>query len=176
MTSVLGIDLGTSNSVVAVCEDGTVTVIADEDGHQIHPSAVAFMPDGSVLVGTRARAGIIQRPNETVVSAKRLIGRRVQSDEVAKTRARMGYEIVDQEQGVAVKIRDQLHSLESISALILRHLRDQAEQFLGRPAQKAVITVPAYFDDNQRQATRRAGQMVGLEVLRIVNEPTAAAF
>ena len=176
MTSVLGIDLGTSNSVVAVCEDGTVTVIADEEGHQIHPSAVAFMPDGSVLVGTRARAGIIQRPNETVVSAKRLIGRRVQSDEVSKTRARMGYEIVDQEQGVAVKIRGQLHSLESISALILRHLRDQAEQFLGRPAQKAVITVPAYFDDNQRQATRRAGQMVGLEVLRIVNEPTAAAF
>ena len=89
MTSVLGIDLGTSNSVVAVCEDGTVTVIADEDGHQIHPSAVAFMPDGSVLVGTRARAGIIQRPNETVISAKRLIGRRVQSDEVSKTRARI---------------------------------------------------------------------------------------
>ena len=176
MASVLGIDLGTSNSVVAVCEDGAVTVIADDQGHQIHPSAVAFMPDGSVLVGARARAGMIQRPHETVVSAKRLIGRRVSSDEVSKTRARMGYEIVDQEHGVAVRVRQQLHSLETISALILRHLRDQAEAYLGRPAQKAVITVPAYFDDNQRQATRRAGQMVGLEVLRIVNEPTAAAF
>jgi len=176
MASVLGIDLGTSNSVVAVCEDGKVTVIADADGHRIHPSAVAFMPDGSVLVGARARAGMIQRPNETVISAKRLIGRRGESDEVTKTRSRMGYDIVDQDQAVAVRVRGQLHSLETISALILRHLRDQAEQFLGRSTAKAVITVPAYFDDNQRQATRRAGQMVGLEVLRIVNEPTAAAF
>ena len=162
MASVLGIDLGTSNSVVAVCEDGAVTVIADDQGHQIHPSAVAFMPDGSVLVGARARAGMIQRPHETVVSAKRLIGRRVSSDEVSKTRARMGYEIVDQEHGVAVRVRQQLHSLETISALILRHLRDQAEAYLGRPAQKAVITVPPTLMTTNAKRLGAQGRWSGL--------------
>ncbi len=176
MTAVLGIDLGTSNSVIAVSTNGKVTVIADEDGYRIHPSVVAFMPDGSVLVGPRARAGLAQRPKNTVVSAKRLIGRRHDSEEVAQARSRMGYDIVAQEQGVSIEVANTVHSLETIAALILRHLRDQAENYLGTAATQAVITVPAYFDDNQRQATRRAGEMVGLEVLRIVNEPTAAAF
>jgi molecular chaperone DnaK len=176
MTPVLGIDLGTSNSVIAVCEEGQVTVITDEDGHRIHSSAVAFMPDGSVLVGPRARDGLIQRPKNTVLSAKRMIGRRFDSEEVQKARQRMGYDIVALEQGVGIRAGGNVHSLETISALILRHLRDQAEIFLGVAATQAVITVPAYFDDNQRQATRRAASMVGLEVLRIVNEPTAAAF
>jgi molecular chaperone DnaK len=176
MRPVLGIDLGTSNSVVALCQGGKVTIIADEEGNRIHPSAVAFLPDGSVLVGAKARAGLAQRPEQTVISAKRLIGRRHASREVAQTKQRMGYRIVDDQGGVALKIGGDVHTLETISALILRYLRDLAENFIGHSVRHAVITVPAYFDDNQRQATRRAGQMVGLEVLRIVNEPTAAAF
>jgi molecular chaperone DnaK len=176
MRPVLGIDLGTSNSVVALCQGGKVTIIADNEGNRINPSAVAFLPDGSVLVGAKARAGLAQRPEQTIVSAKRLIGRRHGSREVAQTKQRMGYRIVDDQGGVALKIGDDVHNLETISALILRYLRDLAENFLGHSVRHAVITVPAYFDDNQRQATRRAGQMVGLEVLRIVNEPTAAAF
>jgi molecular chaperone DnaK len=176
MPPVLGIDLGTSNSVVAVCEDGRVTIIADESGEKVQPSAVAFLPDGSVLVGSRAKAGLAQRPERTILSAKRLIGRRLSSDEVAQTRTRMGYEIVAADDGIGIKVDGDIHTLETISALILRHCRDLAETFLGTKADQAVITVPAYFNDNQRNATRRAGEIVGFDVLRIVNEPTAAAF
>ena len=176
MSAVIGIDLGTSNSVVALSERGRVTIIADNDGNKIHPSAVAFMKDGSVLVGVKAKSGLAQRPTQTVVSAKRLIGRRQGSEQVREAQARMGYTIVPVENGVGVAIESQVHRLETISALILRHLRDLAESFLATTCDRAVITVPAYFDDNQRQATRAAAKMVGIEVMRIVNEPTAAAY
>ncbi|MBF95281.1 MAG: molecular chaperone DnaK [Myxococcales bacterium] len=175
---VLGIDLGTSNSVVSVLEANRPTVIANQDGELTTASCVAFLPNGSVLVGNPARAGIGQRPERTVRSSKRLVGRSSASNEVTKAQQEMAFSLLANPQGdVRVQIDDRAYRLEEIAAMILRDLASSAKSYLGSEDVKtAVITVPAYFNDNQRQATRNAAMIAGLEPLRILNEPTAAAL
>jgi molecular chaperone DnaK len=173
----VGIDLGTSNSCVAVARGGRVEVLPNSCGEHVTASVVHFSPDGSVLVGNAARAALIHDPHHTVASAKRLIGRYSFSEEVKKARAVYSYEIVDGPgHSVRVKIRDELFSLPEIAAMVLKEMKLVAEARLGKPVTQAVITVPAYFNDNQRQATKDAGRIAGLEVLRLLNEPTAAAL
>jgi molecular chaperone DnaK len=173
----IGIDLGTSNSCVAVLRGGAPEVIRNSCGETTTASVVALSEDGAITVGNAAKANIIHDPTNTVYSAKRLIGRYFFSEEVKKARAICSYEIVDaQNHGLRIKIRDELFSLPEIAAMVLREMKSIAEAQLGQQVSKAVITVPAYFNDNQRQATKDAGRIAGLEVLRILNEPTAAAL
>jgi molecular chaperone DnaK len=173
----VGIDLGTSNSVVAVVQADRTTVIPDAEGNRIHPSVVSFGPDGRVLVGHAARRQLVYAPERTVLSAKRLIGRSIFSQEVAWAMKNLPYELVaGPSNDVRIVVGATKYTLQEISAYILRHLKEIAEQHLLAPVDKAVITVPAYFNDAQRQATRDAGEIAGLEVLRIINEPTAAAL
>ena len=173
----IGIDLGTSNSCVAVARGGSVEVLANAYGENTTASVVAFKEDGSITVGNAAKANIIHQPKHTVYSSKRLIGRYYFSEEVKKARAICSYEIVEgPNHSVRIKVREETFSLPEISAMILREMKSIAEARLGQPVTKAVITVPAYFNDNQRQATKDAGRIAGLEVLRILNEPTAAAL
>jgi molecular chaperone DnaK len=173
----VGIDLGTSNSCVAVVRGGRAEVLANAYGEAVTASVVHFAKDGAVLVGNAARAALIHDPHHTVASSKRLIGRYSFSEEVKKARAVYSYEIVDGPgHSVRVKIRDELFSLPEIAAMILKEMKLVAETRLGRPITQAVVTVPAYFNDNQRQATKDAGRIAGLEVLRLLNEPTAAAL
>jgi len=173
----VGIDLGTSYSCVSVVIDGQPTVIPNEWGEMTHASVVSFLEDGSVLVGNAAKKNIITNADNTVYSAKRLIGRFFFSDEVKKAQAVMPYQIVEgPNNSVRISVRGRTFSLSEISALVLKELKAVAEGYLGQPVKKAVITVPAYFNDNQRQATKDAGRIAGLDVLRILNEPTAAAL
>src|SRR5215468_2072712 len=173
----IGIDLGTSYSCAAIVENNQPQVIPNEWGELTHASVVSFLEDGTVLVGNNAKKNIITHAESTVYSAKRLIGRFYFSDEVKKAQAVMPYRIVEGDnKSVRISIHDQLYSLPEISALVLKEMKAIAEQYLGRPVTKAVVTVPAYFNDNQRQATKDAGRIAGLEVLRILNEPTAAAL
>jgi molecular chaperone DnaK len=173
----IGIDLGTSNSCVAVLRGSSPEVIRNACGETTTASVVALSEDGAITVGNAAKANIIHDPANTVYSAKRLIGRYFFSEEVKKARAICSYEIVDaQNHGLRIKIRDELFSLPEIAAMVLREMKSIAEAHLGQQVSKAVITVPAYFNDNQRQATKDAGRIAGLEVLRILNEPTAAAL
>jgi molecular chaperone DnaK len=173
----VGIDLGTSYSCVSAVIDGQPTVIPNEWGEMTHASVVSFLEDGSVLVGNAAKKNIITNAENTVYSAKRLIGRFYFSDEVKKAQAVMPYSIVEgPNNSVRIAVRGRTYSLPEISALVLKELKSIAEGYLGQPVKKAVITVPAYFNDNQRQATKDAGRIAGLEVLRILNEPTAAAL
>jgi molecular chaperone DnaK len=173
----VGIDLGTSNSCVAIARGRTVEVLPNSYGERITASVVAFHEDGSVQVGNAARANLILDPQNTVASAKRLIGRYSFSEEVKKARAICAYKILDGPgHSVRIQIRDELYSLPEISAMVLKEMKQIAEAKLGQPVTKAVITVPAYFNDNQRQATKDAGKIAGLEVLRLLNEPTAAAL
>jgi molecular chaperone DnaK len=173
----IGIDLGTSYSCVAVVQDGQPVVIPNEWGESTHASCVSFLEDGSVLVGNAAKKNIITAPEATVYSAKRLIGRYYFSDEVKKAQAVMPYNIVEGENNsVRIEARGHTYSLPEISALVLKEMKAVAETYLGLEVHKAVVTVPAYFNDNQRQATKDAGRIAGLEVLRIINEPTAAAL
>ncbi|MFN7132298.1 MAG: molecular chaperone DnaK [Myxococcales bacterium] len=174
----IGIDLGTSYSVVSYMENGTTpVVIANEWGERTHASCVSFLDDGTVLVGNAAKRNIITNAENTVYSAKRLIGRFYFSDEVKKAQAVMPYRIIEgANNSVRIQVHDRAFSLPEISALVLKELKAIAETYLGREVTKAVITVPAYFNDNQRQATKDAGRIAGLEVLRILNEPTAAAL
>jgi molecular chaperone DnaK len=173
----IGIDLGTSNSCVCAVLDGKPTVLANRNGERVIASVVAFHEGGKIEVGNTAKQRIILDPKHTVSSAKRLIGRYFFSEEVRKARAVCRYEIVPGENhGVRIKIREEEFSLPEISAFVLKELKEMAEFALGRPVSGAVITVPAYFNDNQRQATKDAGRIAGLEVLRILNEPTAAAL
>jgi len=173
----VGIDLGTSNSCVAVMRGGRVEVLPNSYGEHVTASVVHFSPEGTVLVGNAARAALIHDPHRTVASAKRLIGRYSFSEEVKKARAVYSYEIVDGPgHSVRVKIRDELFSLPEIAAMVLKEMKGIAEARIGKPVTQAVITVPAYFNDNQRQATKDAGRIAGLEVLRLLNEPTAAAL
>ncbi|WP_326954034.1 molecular chaperone DnaK [Amycolatopsis sp. NBC_01286] len=175
MAKAVGIDLGTTNSVIAVWEGGEPTVIANSEGARTTPSVVAFTESGERLVGQLARRQTILNPKGTIYSAKRFIGRKYgEVDDEAKA---VGFDVVEGEGGVVrFKVRDRLHSPEEISAQILRKLADDAGKFLGERVTEAVITVPAYFNDAQRQATKDAGRIAGLEVLRIINEPTAAAL
>jgi len=173
----IGIDLGTSNSCVAVARGKRVEVLPNAYGEHVTASVVHFAESGSVGVGNAARAALIHDPRHTVASAKRLIGRYSFSEEVKKARAVYSYEIVDGPgHSVRVRIRNELFSLPEIAAMVLKEMKLVAETRLGRPVTQAVITVPAYFNDNQRQATKDAGRIAGLEVLRLLNEPTAAAL
>ena len=173
----VGIDLGTSYSCVAAMLESAPRVLPNEWGEHTHASVVSFLPDGTVLVGNDAKKNIITNAENTVYSVKRLIGRFYFSDEVKKAQAVMPYGIVEgPNNSVRVKVGARVFAIPEISALVLKEMRGIAEATLGREVRKAVITCPAYFNDNQRQATRDAGRIAGLEVLRIINEPTAAAL
>jgi len=175
MAKVIGIDLGTTNSVVAVMEGGEPAVISNQEGSRLTPSVVAFTKDGEILVGHVARRQAITNPENTVFSIKRFMGRRY--DEVLEEIKKVPYKVVKAANGdVRVEIRGKLYSPPEISAMILRKLKESAEAHLGDKVTQAVITVPAYFNDSQRQATKDAAAIAGLEVLRIINEPTAAAL
>jgi molecular chaperone DnaK len=175
MSKVIGIDLGTTNSVVAVLEGSEPVVILNQEGSRITPSVVAFTKDGETLVGQIAKRQGITNPENTVSSIKRFMGRRF--GEVQEEIKLVPYKVVEGENGdVRVNIRGRLYSPPEISAFILRKLKDAAAAYLGEPVTQAVITVPAYFNDSQRQATKDAGRIAGLEVLRIINEPTAASL
>jgi molecular chaperone DnaK len=175
MAKVLGIDLGTTNSCMALMEGGEPTVISNAEGMRTTPSIVAFAKSGERLVGQAAKRQAVTNARNTVYSIKRFMGRKY--DEVAHEIALVPYEVVRAANGDAhVKIGDKLYSPPEISAMILQKLKVDAESFLGEPITQAVITVPAYFNDSQRQATKDAGRIAGLEVLRIINEPTAASL
>ncbi|MDQ1430292.1 MAG: molecular chaperone DnaK [Actinomycetota bacterium] len=175
MAKAVGIDLGTTNSVIAAVEAGQPTVIPNSEGARTTPSVVAFTEDGERLVGQLARRQAILNPKGTISSAKRFIGRRY--EEVESEINAVSYDVVPGPDGMArFKVRDKLYAPEEIAALVLRKLVEDAAKFLGEKVTEAVITVPAYFNDAQRQATKDAGTIAGLEVLRIINEPTAAAL
>ncbi|MEK7339017.1 MAG: molecular chaperone DnaK, partial [candidate division NC10 bacterium] len=175
MSKVIGIDLGTTNSVVAVMEGGEPVVIANQEGGRLTPSVVAFTKDGERLVGQVAKRQAITNSENTIFSIKRFMGRRY--EEVQHEIKLVPYRVVHTPNGDArVEVRGKQHSPPEISALILQKLKEAAEAYLGEKVTQAVITVPAYFNDSQRQATKDAGKIAGLEVLRIVNEPTAASL
>ena len=172
---VIGIDLGTTNSVVAVMEGGEATVIVNQEGQRTTPSVVAFTKAGERLVGQVAKRQAITNPENTIFSIKRFMGRKF--DEVREEAARVPYKVVKASNGdAAIEVRGKLYSPPELSALILRKLKEAAEAYLGGSVTEAVITVPAYFNDAQRQATKDAGKIAGLEVRRIINEPTAGAL
>jgi molecular chaperone DnaK len=177
MSKIIGIDLGTTNSCVAVVDVTTPQVIPNREGSRTTPSVVGFTEDGDRLVGQIAKRQAITNPYNTVYAIKRLIGRKYDSDEVARAKQVLPYQIAAASNGdIKVRIRDREYSAEEISAFVLMEIKAFAEEFLGEPITEAIITVPAYFNDSQRQATRDAGKIAGLEVLRIINEPTAAAL
>ncbi len=174
---VLGIDLGTTNSVVAVADGTRVQVLVDGEGNRLIPSVVSFHPQGDVLVGYEARERRLLDAENTIYSVKRLIGRAFSSPEVQRARERFAFPILEgPNQGVVVGARNETYSLPEISAFVLREVRRVAELSLGTECSRAVITVPANFNELQRAATKAAGKVAGLEVMRIVNEPTAAAL
>ncbi|MDQ0578369.1 molecular chaperone DnaK [Streptomyces rishiriensis] len=175
MAKAVGIDLGTTNSVIAVWEGGEPTVVPNSEGNRTTPSVVAFTDTGERLVGQMARRQAILNPKGTIYSAKRFIGRHF--DEISEEAKAVAYDVVEGEGGAArFKVRDKLYAPEEISAQVLRKLAEDASKQLGERVTEAVITVPAYFNDAQRTATKDAGRIAGLEVLRIINEPTAAAL
>ncbi|KUN29844.1 molecular chaperone DnaK [Streptomyces antibioticus] len=175
MAKAVGIDLGTTNSVIAVWEGGEPTVVPNSEGNRTTPSVVAFTDTGERLVGQLARRQAILNPKGTIYSAKRFIGRHF--DEISEEAKAVAYDVVEGDGGAArFKVRDKLYAPEEISAQVLRKLADDASKQLGERVTEAVITVPAYFNDAQRTATKDAGRIAGLEVLRIINEPTAAAL
>lgn len=179
MSKIVGIDLGTTNSVVAVMEGGEATVISTAEGGRLAPSVVAFNKNGERLVGQTAKRQATINPENTVFSVKRFIGRRYEDPETKEEQARVPYKIEQGPQGdvrVNIPFAGKSYTPQEISAMVLSKLKKDAEDYLGQPVSKAVITVPAYFNDSQRQATKDAGRIAGLEVMRIINEPTAAAL
>ena len=177
MGKVIGIDLGTTNSCVAVMDGGEPTVIANSEGARTTPSMVAFSESGERLVGQQAKRQAVTNPENTLYAIKRLIGRKFDSDAVRKDIEISPFKIIKADNGDAwVEARDNKYSAPEISAIVLQKMKKTAEDFLGEEVTEAVITVPAYFNDSQRQATKDAGKIAGLEVLRIINEPTAAAL
>src|SRR6201746_2248255 len=175
MATAVGIDLGTTNSVIAAWQGGEAIVIPNAEGAGTTPSVVAFPESGERLVGQLARRQSIMNPKGTIYSAKRFIGRRF--DEVSEEAKAVSFDVVEGEDGAArFDVRGNKRSPEEVSAQVLRKLVDDASKFLGERVKEAVITVPAYFNDAQRNATKDAGRIAGLEVLRIINEPTAAAL
>jgi molecular chaperone DnaK len=177
MAKVIGIDLGTTNSCVAIMETGDPTVLANAEGSRTTPSVVAFTDSGERLVGQIARRQAITNPENTIFAVKRLIGRRADDPMVQKASKVLPYKVVRNENGDAwVEIRGKQYSPAEISAFILQKMKQTAEDYLGEKVTEAVITVPAYFNDSQRQATKDAGRIAGLNVLRIINEPTAASL
>ncbi len=177
MGKVIGIDLGTTNSCVAIMSGGDPVVIANAEGSRTTPSVVALTDKGERLVGQIAKRQAITNPENTIFSVKRLMGRKFRSREVQEAIKRLPYKVVEADNGDAhVELRGKRYSPPEISAMILQKMRQTAEDYLGEKITEAVITVPAYFDDSQRQATKDAGQIAGLNVLRIINEPTAASL
>src|SRR5678809_1351668 len=174
MSKIIGIDLGTTNSVVAVMEGGEPVVITNPEGSRLTPSVVAFTKSGERLVGQVAKRQAVTNPENTIFSIKRFMGRRF--DEVSEEMKMVPYTVTAAGNDVRVKALDKQYAPPEISAMILQKLKNAAEEYLGTSVTKAVITVPAYFNDAQRQATKEAGKIAGLEVMRIVNEPTAAAL
>jgi len=172
---VIGIDLGTTNSVVSIVEGGQPTVIPNQEGNRTTPSVVAFAEDGEKLVGVVAKRQAVTNPKNTIYSVKRFMGRR--HDEVPEEVKMVPYDVVRAENGDArIRIKGKVYAPPEISSMVLQKLKKAAEDYLGEKVEEAVITVPAYFNDSQRQATKDAGRIAGLEVLRIINEPTAAAL
>ena len=177
MSKVIGIDLGTTNSCVAIMEGKEVKVIENSEGARTTPSMVAFSDSGERLVGQSAKRQAVTNPSNTLYAIKRLIGRRYEDPTVAKDKAMVPFEIVKGDNGDAfVQARGEKYAPSQISAFVLTKMKETAEAYLGEPVSQAVITVPAYFNDSQRQATKDAGRIAGLEVLRIINEPTAASL
>src|SRR6188474_516971 len=174
---IIGIDLGTTNSCVAVMEGGQPRVIENSEGDRTTPSVLAFTKDGEILVGAAAKRQAITNPKNTVYAVKRLIGRKFSEDVVKKDIDLVPYQIVAADNGDAwVEVNGKKMAPQEISAKILMKMKKTAEDYLGEPVTDAVITVPAYFNDSQRQATKDAGRIAGLNVQRIINEPTAAAL
>ena len=177
MSKIIGIDLGTTNSCVAVMENGTPKVIENSEGARTTPSIVAYMDDGEILTGAPGKRQAVTNPKNTLYAVKRLIGRRFEEKEVQKDLDLMPYKIVKAGNGDAwVEVRGKQIAAQEVSAQVLIKMKKTAEDYLGEPVTEAVITVPAYFNDSQRQATKDAGRIAGLDVKRIINEPTAAAL
>ncbi|RYG10981.1 MAG: molecular chaperone DnaK, partial [Burkholderiales bacterium] len=177
MGKIIGIDLGTTNSCVSVMEGNTPKVIENSEGARTTPSIVAYQEDGEILVGASAKRQAVTNPRNTLYAVKRLIGRKFAEKEVQKDIDLMPYKIVAADNGDAwIEVRGKQISAQQVSADILRKMKKTAEDYLGEPVTEAVITVPAYFNDAQRQATKDAGRIAGLDVKRIINEPTAAAL
>src|SRR6185437_7697252 len=177
MAKIIGIDLGTTNSCVAIMEGGKPKVIENAEGSRTTPSVVAYTEDGEILVGAPAKRQAVTNAKNTIYAVKRLIGRRFEDAEVQKATKAVPYKIVRADNGDAwIEIRGKKISPQEVSAQILRKVKKDAEAYLGETVSEAVITVPAYFNDSQRQATKDAGRIAGLDVKRIINEPTAAAL
>ena len=177
MAKIIGIDLGTTNSCVAVMEGGQTKIIENSEGARTTPSIVAYQEDGEVLCGASAKRQAVTNAKNTLYAVKRLIGRRFEEKEVQKDLDLMPYKIIKHDNGDAwVEVRGKRIAPQEISAQVLVKMKKTAEDYLGEPVTEAVITVPAYFNDSQRQATKDAGRIAGLEVKRIINEPTAAAL
>src|ERR671926_1690172 len=177
MGKVIGIDLGTTNCCVAVLEGGTVQIIPNKEGGRTTPTVVGFTDKGERLVGQIAKRQAVTNASNTVYAVKRLIGRKFSSPEVLKMRESSAFEIVDSPNGDArVRVQSRNYSPPELSGIVLQRLKAAAEDFLGESVTDAIITVPAYFDDTQRQATKDAGKIAGLKIERIINEPTAAAL
>jgi len=176
MAKILGIDLGTTNSAMAIVEAGEPRVLENKEGNRTTPSIVAVSKSGERLVGVIAKRQAVTNPQNTIYSVKRLIGRSFEDEEVKRDKAMLPYEIIKSGEGVKVKMGDKEYTPQEVSAMILQKLKADAEEKLGEKITEAVITVPAYFNDAQRQATKDAGKIAGLDVKRIINEPTAAAL
>src|SRR6266480_589117 len=177
MGKIIGIDLGTTNCCVSVLEGGTVQIVANKEGGRTTPSVVGFTDKGERLVGQIAKRQAVTNAANTVYAVKRLIGRKFGSPEVERMRGTSPFEIVDSPNGDArIRVQGRSYSPPELSGIVLQRLKAAAEDFLGEPVTDAIITVPAYFDDSQRQATKDSGEIAGLKVERIINEPTAAAL
>ncbi|MEK7090643.1 MAG: Hsp70 family protein, partial [Patescibacteria group bacterium] len=177
MSKILGIDLGTTNSAMAIVEGGEPKIIENSEGVRTTPSIVAMSKTGERLVGLLAKRQAVTNPLNTIYSVKRFIGRKFSDKEVGQDKAVLPYQISESPNGgVVIKITDKTYRPEEISAMVLQKLKHDAEAKLGGKIEEAIITVPAYFDDSQRKATKDAGEIAGLKVLRILNEPTAAAL
>jgi molecular chaperone DnaK len=176
MSKVIGIDLGTTNSCVSVYERGESKVIPNKEGKNTTPSVVAFTDKGEILVGDTAKRQAVTNPEKTIFSIKRIMGLMMNEKNAQEAKTRLPYHIVDRNGACAVEIAGKTYTPQEISAKVLIKLKEDAEAFLGESVTDAVITVPAYFNDSQRKATKEAGTIAGLNVLRIINEPTAAAL
>ena len=177
MSKIIGIDLGTTNSCVSIMEGSQPKVLENTEGARTTPSVVAFTDDGEKLVGQPAKRQAVTNPENTIFAVKRLIGRNFEDQTVKKDIAAAPFKIINSEKGDAwIEAKGEKYSPSQISAFILIKMKETAEKYLGQAVTKAVITVPAYFNDAQRQATKDAGKIAGLEVLRIINEPTAASL
>src|SRR5690606_15558219 len=177
MGKIIGIDLGTTNSCVALMEGGKPKVIENAEGTRTTPSVVAYTEDGEILVGQPAKRQAVTNPTNTLFAIKRLIGRQFKDQIVQKDIKMVPYKITEADNGDAwVEARGERYAPPQISAQVLQKMKKTAEDYLGEPVTEAVVTVPAYFNDSQRQATKDAGRIAGLDVKRIINEPTAAAL